>query len=413
MKASVLFVVALLLPASAGASGFALWANGASELGECNSVIAHTEGPASNFFNPALLTELDGTHIEIGTSIIRPSMDFKSELTGSSTSGEDRTFYPSTFFISHELSGIFAAGLGINNTFGLATEWPDDWEGRYIATKSELVTVNINPNIAWKISDKLTLAAGVDILVGDTNLKQKLNLSVFGLSDGNQRFKADGEGYGYNLGLLYRITEDLAMGVSYRSKIKLDLDGDVSFALPGGAPFILTTFFPDSDGEVDIDLPAQAFIGISYSPLHNLIFEIGGKWEGWSSYDTLNLKLSKPVLGNNTMVLNKSWRDVYGFNFGVKYDINPTFALSAGYLYEGNPVPDGTFEPSVPSSDRDDLSFGIQKSFGKLRFSVSYLFEKYHSRHKNNDVGSDSGFTANGRYKQHANIVGLCASYRF
>ena len=413
IRAAVFFVFALLIPASAGASGFALWANGAAELGECNSVLAHTEGPASNFFNPALLPELDGTYIEIGTSIIRPSMDFKSELTGNSVRAEDRTFYPSTLFISHKLNDGFTVGLGVNNTFGLATEWPDDWEGRYITTKAELVTVNINPNIAWRVTDKLTLAAGVDFLVGDTTLKQKLNFSFFGLSDGDQKFKADGDGYGYNVGLLYKIAENLALGISYRSEIKLDFNGDVSFGFPSGTPPILIAFFPDTGGKVDLDLPAQAFIGLSYSPFDKLMLEIGGKWEGWSSYDTLNLKLSEPVLGSNIIVLTKSWRDVYGFNFGIKYDINSTSAISAGYLYEGNPVPDGTFEPSVPSSDRDDFSFGIQKTFGGFAFALTYLFEKYHSRHKENTVGLDSGLTANGRYKQHAHIVGLAGSYKF
>ena len=407
------FVFSLSIPRNVDASGFALWASGAAELAVCDSVLAHTEGPASNFYNPALLSELDGTQLEIGTILIRPSIDFRSDLTGESVSAKSNTFFPSTLFISHSLNDALTLGLGVNNTFGLATEWPDGWEGRYVTTEAELVTFNINPNMAWRVTDKLTLAGGIDILFGDANLKQDINLSVIGLADGDQEFDGDGRGYGFNIGLLCKLTKDISFGISYRSRIKLHLAGDVSFGLPNGTPPILRALLPDTRGKVDLDLPAQAFWGLSYSPVDNLILEIGGKWEGWSSYDALNLRLTKPVLRSNMIVLEKEWKNVYGFNFGIKYNISPTLAVSAGYLYEGNPVPDDTFEPSVPASDRDDFSLGIQKTFGGLRLALSYLYESYHGRRKNNSVGIDSGLTANGRYQQHAHIVGLSGLYRF
>jgi long-chain fatty acid transport protein len=396
------------------ASGFALYTTGATELAQCDSVIAHTEGSASNFYNPALLLELEGTHIEIGTIPLKPSVDFRSDSTGQKTSMKSNIFYPSTLFVSHKINARFSAGLGINSTFGLGTEWRDNWEGRYLATNSELTAFNINPNLAWKVSDKLVLAGGFDILLGDAILEQKVELSLLALPDANQKVEANGEGYGYNLGILYKIAEDLTFGMSYRSGIKLKLEGDIDFTLPPGTP---PGLFLNTDVKIDLDLPARIFAGISYKPSENIVFEVGGKWEEWSSYRNIKLRFDDfiPAIGGTTYQIEKNWKDVYGFNAGIKYSIDPTLSVSAGYLHEGNPIPSDTLEPAVPASNRDDFSIGIQKTFERLKVALSYLYDKYESRDKNNAVVGNSvtGITANGKYEQDIHMIGLSVSYTF
>lgn len=322
-------------------------------------------------------------------------------------------FYPFTLFITHKINERFSAGLGVNSTFGLGTEWPDDWEGRYIATKSDLETLNINPNLAWKVSDNVTLAAGFNILFGDTACEQKIDPLLLNpaLPDGHSKMTGDGEGYGYNMGILYKVSDDLAFGAAYRSGIKLKLKGDVKWTQPGAGVLV------DTGATVDLDLPAQCFAGVSYRPSENMIVEIGGKWEGWSSYKNVTIKADQVILlwGSNENKITKKWKDVYGFNVGIKYNIDPTLSIAAGYLHEGNPVPSETFEPSVPVSDRDDFSFGIQKIFGRFKVALAYLYDKYESRNKNNSVSgySATGITANGKYEQHVHMVGLSVGYAF
>ena len=103
------------------------------------------------------------------------------------------------------------------------------------------------------------------------------------------------------------------------------------------------------------------------------------------------------------------------FNAGIKYNIDPTLSVSAGYLHEGNPIPSDTFEPAIPASDRDDFSIGVQKIFDRLKVSLSYLYDKYESRDKNNSVVgfSATGITANGKYEQDIHMIGLSVSYTF
>ncbi len=394
------------------ASGFALYTTGAAELAQCDSVIAHTEGSASNFYNPALLVELEGTQIEMGTIPLKMSVDFRSDTPGQNSSLKSNIFYPSTLFVSHKINDRFSAGLGINSTFGLGTEWRDNWEGRYIATNSELETFNINPNVAWKVSDKFILAGGFDILLGDATFEQKIDPLLLdpAFPDGHSKMEADGEGYGYNLGILYKILEGLAFGMSYRSGIELELEGDIEWTQPGVGVWV------DTGVKTDLNLPARLFAGISYKPSENIMVEIGGKWEDWSSYRNLKLRADQAIFfGSNTAIIPKDWKDVYGFNAGIKYNIDPTLSVSAGYLHEGNPIPSDTFEPAIPASDRDDFSIGVQKIFDRLKVSLSYLYDKYESRDKNNSVVgfSATGITANGKYEQDIHMIGLSVSYTF
>ncbi len=400
-----------LTSSSCSASGFALYTSGAAELAMCNAVIAHTEGPASNFWNPALLSELVGNHVEIGTIPLKISADFKSDATGEKDSMERNTWFPSTLFLSYKINDRFIAGFGVNNTFGLGTEWPDDWEGKYIATNSELEAFNINANLAWKASDKLTLACGFNVLLGDATFEQKIDpllLNPFG-PDGYSKIEADGEGYGYNLGILYKISEELAFGMSFRSGIKLELEGDVKWSQAGIS-------IVDTGIKADLDLPARLFAGVSFKPSESITLEISGKWEDWSSYKQLKLKADQPIfLGSSISIIPKGWKDVYSFNAGIKYSIDPTLSVSAGYCREANPIPSHTFEPAIPGSDKNWFSFGVQKSFGGVRIALSYLYNKYEKRNKNNNVVgySISGITANGKYEQDIHMAGLSVSYKF
>lgn len=406
-----LLLCTMAAPSRAGASGFAVYTHGAKELGMQNSVIAHSEGPASNYHNPALITGSEGTQIEAGTTLIFPSREFKSAQTGKTEKTESQVFYPSTLFLTHQLNDRLTSGLGIFSPFGLGTDWGKDWEGRYLATNSEMQTFNINPNIGWKVNDKLSVAGGLDFLLLDATLERNINFSGLGLSDGEQKFEGDGDGLGYNLGLVYRQNDDWSFGASYRSGIKVDVDGDATFKLPDES---LRAFFPNTGGSTEIELPAQLFFGLCYQGIDKLTLEVGARWEDWSSYKELAFEFDQSVAGTRTPdPEKKDWKDVMSYSIGAKYDLNDTFAILGGYRFDNNPVPDDTFEPAIPASDKHSISVGVNKRFGNVVAGVSYYYEKYESRKKNNDLGARLGGTANGEYNTDAHMVSASVAYEF
>ncbi|MBI4825629.1 MAG: TonB-dependent receptor [Nitrospirae bacterium] len=397
-------------------SGFAIYTQGADSLGQGNSVTAHLKAPSAIFINPALINQLDGTQLELGTTFISPSREFTSD-TGATFKAEHNIFLPSTLFVTRKFNDKLSFGLGVFSPFGLGSEWSPTWEGRYIATRSELTTININPVISYRVLPNLAVAAGFDYVFLDASLENKINFSAFSLADGNKRFEGDGGGYGYNLGLLYNLTDDIAIGASYRSTVEIEAEGTASFDLPAGLP--IAPLFPDTNGTVTITLPQQIHAGVAFKGIDKLTLEAGIRWEGWSSYDQFKVDLEKAVAGSKVSIVPKNWDDTTSVLFGGEYQLNDMIALRAGYLKAGNPVPDETFEPAIPDADTDIYTIGAGIKRNNLKVDLAYGFQKVHERQKNNTIDDNtatplnSALSANGKYRTAIHMLGANVSYRF
>jgi len=407
-------LIVLQSPLPAAGSGFGIFTQGASALGQADAVVAHNNGPSAIFFNPALLNDLAGTRIEIGTTLLFPSRDFKSAATGGAASTEDTLYYPSSLYISHTFNDKISAGLGVYNPFGLGTEWNGTWEGRYIATKSTIETYNINPVVSYQVTPALSFAAGLDVIFLDATLEKKilLNPNPFGITlpDANQKFKGNGTGVGYNLGLAYKAGHGISLGASYRSEVEIDVKGDVSFGLPSP---LLAGVLPNTGGKTTITLPRQVLAGVAYQPSDRLTIETGFRWEDWRSFKELRIELNQPVGGQSTITDAKNWHDTFAVNVGGRYHLNDTFTLLAGYLYGWNPVPDSTLDPAIPDADTHLFCVGGEAKLDKLMIAVSYAYQLQQERSKHNEVGLIEGGTANGIYNADIHLLGLSVSYRF
>ena len=404
----------------ASASGFIINTQGATALAQGNSVIAHTSEPSTVFFNPALMNKLDGTQIQVGTTLLLPANKFYSSSTDASAEMDRDFFLPSTLFVTHKFSNELSAGLGIFSNYGLSSDWGDTWEGRYITTKSELKTYIINPVISYRPLPWFTVAAGLGFIIADAELSRMLNLSLFGVPDVKQTLKGDDTAFGFNLAAHIAFSDDLSLGMTYRSRFSTTLEGDMSHSFHPLTPAPIVSLFPNTTGRTDLDLPAQASIGLAYTGIKGLTIEVGGRWEGWSSFENLTIELDRPVAGNTSAVLPRSWKDAYSFNVGGRYQVTDAFAVMAGYIHQGNPVPDETFEPSVPDNRTNVYTVGFDMKYKGLTLGLAYDYLKVKTRKKNNAI-DDNPFdgtvnpltSANGDYKSHINIVALSLTYRF
>lgn len=400
------FWIALLLifcPNNAHASGFGIFTQDAAALGKGNAQIAHADNPSAIFFNPGLLTGLEGTHIRVGTTLLFPERRFTSDLDGSRYKTRSQTFFPSTFYFSHKTDQGVALGLGFFSPFGLGTDWGRTWEGRYLATRSEMQTYNINPSIAFQATDRLSIGGGFNLLFLNTTLER--NIPFAPLPDGRQKFDGDGDGVGFNIGVLIDLPGDFSLGASYRSEISVDVDGDLTFRVPDPA---LDPFFPDTRASTSFDLPQIVHAAISYTGFKRTILEAGLRWEGWSSFKSLELR--SPLLDIEE---EKNWKDTWAFNIGVEYQPSDMWILRAGYLYGQTPVPDKTFEPAIPDADAHLFTLGAGIRRGKFSFDLAYGYQLMEKRNKDNRVGEEFGLPANGRYESEIHMVGVSMGYKF
>lgn len=393
-------------------SGFALYTQGGSSLGQGLAPIAHADDPSAVFYNPALINKLGGTQLQAGTTMIFVTREFESDA-GRTFKAKDSVFFPSTFYITHKLNDKLSAGLGVFTPFGLGTDWGDDWAGRFLTTRAELRTVDINPVLSCRITPNIAVAAGADFVILDTTLESKIN---FGAPlEGTKKFKGDGTGLGYNLGLLIDLAKDISFGASYRSQVRVDIDGRAEFSLPAPA---FRPFFPDTNGSAHLKLPDRLHAGISYRGFDPLTLQVTYRWEGWSSFRELRINLDQPVNGSPVDVTPKRWKDTSAVIVGAKYRLDDSAALLAGYLYSKNPVPDETFEPSLPDADWHLFSVGTELRRKQLKLDLAYSFMILESRDKrSNEIDAGLGLVgeerANGTYNTQIHMIAASLTYAF
>ncbi len=418
---AVPFACALaLVPAGqALASGYGLFTQGASAFGQAATVTAHTTGPSTLFYNPALLTTLDGTRVEAGMTVLAFDRRFQSQGDGDSHEMRDETKMPASLYLSHRVTDDLAAGIGLFFPFGLASDWPEQWEGRFLATQTEMTTYTLNPALAWRPVPRLSVAAGLDLALFDATLRRQIDLAPLGLAgiEGSQEFSGDDTGLGWNLGLALQLTDRLDFGLSWRSEIDLSVDGAARFS---GVPGNAAALFPATGGRADLTLPEQLSLGLAWQPIEELVVEIGAHWEGWSAFEELRIGLDQPVAGAGEDLVARDWDDTWSYSIGGRYALSDRVALLAGYKYGNTPVPDSTFEPAIPDADTHLWTVGADLQLGAATVSLSYGFQHYTDRIKANAVGVDplhGGLTeanaANGLYQSEIHLVALSLGCQF
>lgn len=406
--ALLFFFILIFISYDVHASGFGIFTQGADALGQANATVAHADGPSAVFFNPALLPELAGTQLEIGTTAVVPKRKFKSSLNGAREENEDTVYFPSTLYLTHNINDKFSAGLGIFNPFGLGTVWDSDWEGNALATKSRITTFNINPTVAYRVTSRVSIGAGVDILLLDAKLKNK----VPGLTAIDQKFTGDGEGVGFNTGLYIDLTERLSFGTAYRSEIKIDIDGKAEFDIPDSLVGF-SPLFPDTDGQTSITLPQQVTAGLAYRFSPAWTIEAGLRWEDWESFDELTIELQKAVAFETSVTYPRNWHSTWAYNIGTKYRFNNRLALMAGYLYGKNPIPDSTFEPAIPDSDTHLFTVGTEISFDQFKLAIAYGLQLQEDREKKVNAYDEITNRANGDYENYLHLAAVSLSCAF
>ena len=431
IRTAFLIAAGLVIPTLAAASGYGVFTQGASGLGQANAVVAHTTGPSSLYFNPALINDVPGRQIEVGTTAVYSDRDI-DYTGGGSENGDSNWNFPSTFYYTHQANDKFTSGLGIFFPFGLSNEWDDNYEGRYIGTSGEMLTMNINPAVSYRVTDRLSLAVGLDFVYLDTEIKANVNQTVAGgllppilggplaelLPDVRQKFSGDGWGAGYNLGILFKATDRVSIGAAYRSKVKIDVEGDMSLY---GVDPRMQLLFQEGNAESDIQLPAQFTVGVATQVTDALLIEVGARWEDWDVNDTQTLELQNPILGETRIVQNRNWHSTWSYNIGVNYKLNNNIALNCGYLYGENAVPNETFEPIIPDSDAHLFTIGTDVKKDDWTLSAAFGYEYHEERTKNNAVGDPvgslaAGFpvgTANGDYNTDIYLFALSLGYAF
>ncbi len=382
MKAAAAAVMAVCAASAAHAAGFMLTEQSAGVLGRAYAG-AGVDGTdlSGVYYNPATMTLHPGTQIQAG--FVAVGLDLAFEGTGDyshvSENGQYNTQAIPHGYISHQISDSMWVGLAMTVPFGMGTEYDDDWRFANRGISAEVLTFDFNPNVAWKVSDKLSLGAGMSIQYAAADLKMRDN-AVPGNNalTMNGEVDADSWAWGFNLGLMWSPLENLRFGLSYRSKINHNADGDftvdnlklmgqsttpemVDQILGGHGTYatMLNAALGTHDATATISTPAWLMATAAWDVNDLLSLYATFRWTDWSSFDTLDIHSSALVTTNGVKTVENHWQDTYLVSVGADLRFTNWWTFRAGIGYETSAVDDQKYRTAIiPDADRLWLALG-------------------------------------------------------
>lgn len=454
VAAGAALALGVVLPSGANAQGFGIYEHGACAMARAGTSVASTcDDGSAIFFNPAGLAGTTGQTLSAGATLIAPSGGFTNDYTGIKTDLNDRVYPVPTVFYTRPINDRWAVGIGVFAPYGLETDWPEDFEGRFLGYKSMVQSFYIQPSAAVKLYDWLSVGGGLDITYVRVKLNQHLDLATSptttpGVTFGNLGIPlgtdfADAElsgnamNLGANLGIIVKATDRLTLGARYLTRQNVEItDGELTLqqiptnivlpqgnalGLPAGTPLdqVLQPQFSDpglltsQSASTHIGLPDQIVLGAAYqaTPKLKLLFDY--QRTNWQVFDALILDFEKLP----TRIIVEDYEHTNDWRFGGEYAVSPTTILRAGFLTHDAAAPDQTVTPNLPEGPRSEFTFGLGTRIGSgLKIDLAYQYIDQADRRGRT---TDGGFSAppvsvnNGLYTFSAHLFGATLTYAF
>ncbi|MFI4938229.1 MAG: OmpP1/FadL family transporter [Candidatus Berkiellales bacterium] len=426
-------LVMCCLASKAFASGFALQEQSVTLLGTAYSgTAALAEDASTGYYNPAGLTRIIDSQIVLSAILIQGDFKLTADSAtnsfrfpmGGGTARPGKVSLVPTFHLAKRIDDRWVLGFNVTTPFGLATRYKEDSIARYLATNSDIATIDLSPSIAYQILPSFSLGFGVDAQYADATLSA--DFSGFDnqiIHDGYQRNHASGWGYGLHFGALWEPLETTRVGLAYRSLVNLHVEGNSENQTQlGYVPVRVHT---------DITVPESATLSL-YQELNRCLALTGDiAWTNWSRFHTLRLRYNRII--NITNPFNgapaiapdidtfEHFKDTRRFALGLIYTMDDTWRFRGGVAYDQSPVRNEFRTLRLPDSDRYWLAVGgayaVNDSFN-IDFGYAHLFFKDSSIHEHAPFIAQTqtpvtAATLDGKFKSSANLVGIQIRYDF
>lgn len=451
MKSSIKNVSSSLvlccLASQAYASGFALLENNVTNLGLAYSgTAALAEDASSNYFNAAALSHIEKNQIVLGANVIQGSFDFDASsatnsfgttpfnaagpVTGSQSDDPGTTSAVPNFHLAARIDDQFVLGFSVSSPFGLKSSYEKDGIARYLATNSEVVTLNFSPSISYQPWKCISVGFGPDAIWTKAKLEARIGTTPSNpAADGFQKNKAQGWGYGWHAGLLYEWRDTTRFGLNYRSKANVHAEGPSEQLAPFAfAPAGTMTLQSVSARVV---LPESVTISGYHEFNDKIAVTADAAWTNWSRFDKLALSFVPGALSGLDTVTPEQFKDTWRFALGGIYTLNEQWLIRAGVAFDETPTQDHTRTARIPDEDRTWVALGGAYTLNKcwrIDFGYAHLFFRDATINEAAPIKAGNGAvgpvaipagipstqaTLAGRFDGSANIVGIQMRYDF
>ncbi len=371
--------------------------------------VAACDGADCAYYNSANSAFLDGAsqYLEVGGTFVHlPAVEYSGMQTFSSgvtipANGEtkkENILLPYLHYIS-KAYGNLRYGVSVVVPGGLVKRWESPVQ-KLFAKKFDLTMVLINPSVTYKLNQNFAVSAGVDILYSKGKVENDGTLigqPVTRVMDG------DSIDYGFNVAAAWHLENGINVAATYRSKIKMSLDGDATLGL---GPLSL-----DYKADVDVYLPAALTLAVS-KEIDKVTLEFVYERTFWSSYKYLDFNYNKPLppqLASFDAKVPKLWKDTNTFRVGLKYKYSDKLTLMAGYTHDESPIKSKYVGYEMPDSDANIFSAGFYyQQSSNFGWGVGVLYDSKKKRTVRTIGGINGTFDKGG-----ALLVTAGFSYKF
>lgn len=410
---SALAVAVAIVSSQAWSAGFQLNEFSSSGLGRAYSgegAIADDAGNVSR--NPALITMFDRPTFSGGAIFVDPDVNVSGRSqTGRSLDADNiapTAWVPNLHFVA-PINEQFGWGASVTSNYGLATEYNDSYTAGSMGGKTDLETINLNLSGAYRLDSHWSFGVGFDAVyarakieryagdlgqliagqltqagAGRTAQGRALIGTANSIASDTQiaYLKGDEWGFGWNAGILYEVDKDNRYGLTYRSEVKIDFDGDYKSSLPAainpvsaayGLPLPYGTGGSTTGGALTLNLPEMWEISGYNKVAPQWAVHYSLTYTSWSQFQELKATNSS---GETLFYKDESFKDAYRIALGTTYYMDDNWTFRTGIAFDDSPVPADRRSISIPDQDRLWLSAGATYAFNKdasVDAGVSYM----------------------------------------
>jgi long-chain fatty acid transport protein len=230
--------------------------------------------------------------------------------------------------------------MTVNGLYGGSAEYDDEWLGRQLVTEATLTAFNLEPAVAWKLTDRLSVGLGLNAVYGLLEVEFKAVPAP-----GSPDIKiedADDWDFGFTVSSLYEFDERTRLGLRFRSDVSLDLSGDVK--TPPGQVVNL---------DAEIEFPNSISAGLFHQVDDRLALLTDVSWTDWSDFGYI-----PTTLADASFDQDRNWSDTWRIGVGAQYALSEDVTLLTGFSYDSDPVDDEDRLPDIPASEMWRASVG-------------------------------------------------------
>ena len=312
-------------------------------------------------YNPAGMTLLSGTRMQATGTWVAVNLDYESHDGSVTENGRLKGQTIPAGFITHQINDSLWAGLGLTVPYGMGTEFNENWGGMDRGTESMILTFDINPNLAWKVNDKLSVGGGISLQYAKAELGFGFDVPSFKTA-AHANVKGDSWAWGWNVGMMFQPVETVRVGLAYRSHIAHNADGHTTLDINGMGSLT-------SDMKVRIKTPDTITLSATWEATDALRLSGTARWSKWSNFKSLSLDNSGfdnqrvDQIASAHSTITNNWDDTWFFSVGADYKLNGQWTVRGGVAYDQGPVENQYRMAVIPDTDRVWFSGGASYKY--------------------------------------------------